>query len=337
MTTLGDLAPRLALPAIAAPMFLVSGPDLVTAACLSGVIGAFPTINARTPQELADWIVRIRADLAGRTSPNTGHPPAPIAANLIVQRGNTRTQSDLEVLCEHPTEIVITSVGSPAAVIEPLHAAGSLVYSDVASLRHAQRAVEAGADGLILLAAGAGGQTGWANPFAFVRAVREFYDGTIILAGGIGDGVAVRAAIALGADLAYLGTRFLATTESMAPRGHKDMVAEACLDDIQLTSAVTGLPANLLRASLEAYGVDIAALTQAAPGDSVATMLRDDGDTPRNWLDIWGAGHSTSAVRDVPSVADLTERLICEYRGPSGSSPHTPVMPSQTAGSRSRN
>lgn len=313
MITFDDLAPRLALPAIAAPMFLVSGPDLVTAACLSGVIGAFPTINARTPEELADWLVRIEADLAGRTSPNTGRPPAPVAANLIVQRGNSRTSSDLAVLCEHPTEIVITSVGSPAGVIEPLHAAGSLVFADVASLRHAHRAVEAGADGLILLAAGSGGQTGWANPFAFVRAVREFFDGTIVLAGGIADGVAVRAAITLGADLAYLGTRFLATTESMAPPGHKNMVTESSLDDVTLTSAVTGLPANLLRGSLEAYGVDIAALKQAGPGENIATMLRDNGDKPRNWLDIWGAGHSTSGVCDIPTVADLTERLISEY------------------------
>ncbi|WP_405151149.1 nitronate monooxygenase [Nocardia salmonicida] len=317
MITFDDLAVRLALPAIAAPMFLVSGPELVTAACLSGVIGAFPTINARTPEELADWLVRIEADLAGRTCPSTGQRPAPVAANLIVQRGNSRTLSDLAVLCEHPTEIVITSVGSPADVIEPLHAAGSLVFADVASLRHAHRAVEAGADGLILLAAGSGGQTGWANPFAFVRAVREFFDGTLVLAGGIGDGVAVRAAITLGADLAYLGTRFLATTESMAAPGHKDMVTESSLDDVTLTSAVTGLPANLLRSSLEAYGVDIAALKQAAPGESIATMLRDNGDKPRNWLDIWGAGHSTSAVRDIPTVADLTERLVGEYRAAS--------------------
>ncbi len=314
MITFDDLAPRLALPAIAAPMFLVSGPELVTAACLAGVIGAFPTINARTPEELADWLVRIEADLAGGVCPHTGQRPAPVAANLIVQKGNSRTASDLAVLCEHPTEIVITSVGSPAAVIEPLHAAGSLVFADVASLRHAHRAVEAGADGLILLSAGAGGQTGWANPFAFVRAVREFFTGTIVLAGGIGDGVAVRAAITLGADLAYLGTRFLATTESMAPRGHKDMVSESSLDDIMLTSAVTGLPANLLRPSLQAYGVDIAALQQAGPNDSITTMLHDNGESPRNWLDIWGAGHSTSAVRDIPTVADLTERLIKEYR-----------------------
>ena len=314
MINFADLTPRLALPVVAAPMFLVSGPELVTAACLAGVIGAFPTINARTPEELADWLVRIEADLVGRTSPNTGQPPAPVAANLIVQRGNSRTSSDLDVLCEHPPEIVITSVGSPADVVEPLHAAGSLVFSDVASLRHAHRAIEAGADGLILLAAGSGGQTGWANPFAFVRAVRQFFDGTVVLAGGIGDGVAVRAAITLGADLAYLGTRFLATTESMAPPGHKHMATESTLDDVTLTSAVTGLPANLLRSSLEAYGVDIAALNQAGPGDSIATMLRDNGDKPRNWLDIWGAGHSVSGVHDIPTVADLTARLVSEYR-----------------------
>ena len=313
MITFADLAPRLALPVVAAPMFLVSGPELVTAACLAGVIGAFPTINARTPEELADWLIGIETDLAGRTCPETGQPAAPVAANLIVQRGNSRVRSDLDVLCAHPTEIVITSVGSPAEVITPLHEAGSLVFADVATLRHAHRAVEAGVDGLILLTAGSGGQTGWVNPFAFVRAVRQFFDGTVVLAGGIADGVAVRAAITLGADLAYLGTRFLATTESLAPPGHKHMATESTLDDVMLTSAVTGLPTNMLRPSLQAYGVDMAALREAGPNDTIATPSTADDAKPRNWLDLWSAGHSVSGVRDIPTVAELTARLIGEY------------------------
>lgn len=313
MITFAELAPRLALPVVAAPMFLVSGPELVTAACLAGVIGSFPTINARTPEELTDWLIGIETDLADRTCPQTGRLPAPVAANLIVQHGNSRVHSDLDVLCAHPTEIVITSVGSPAEVIGPLHEAGSLVFADVATLRHAHRAVDAGVDGLILLTAGSGGQTGWVNPFAFVRAVRQFFDGTVVLAGGIADGVAVRAAITLGADLAYLGTRFLATTESLAPPGHKQMATESTLDDVILTSAVTGLPTNMLRPSLQAYGVDMAALQQAGPNDTIATLLPADDAKPRNWLDLWSTGHSVSGVRDISTVAELTARLTSEY------------------------
>ncbi len=312
MITFADLAPRLALPAIAAPMFLVSGPELVTAACLSGVIGAFPTVNARTPEELGDWLTRIQAGLDGRTCLHTGQAPAPVAANLIVQPNNSRLSADLEVLLAHPTEIVITSVGSPAEVIDPLHEAGSLVFADVATLRHARRAVDAGADGLILLTAGAGGQTGWVNPFAFVRAVRQFFDGTVVLAGGIADGVAVRAARTLGADLAYLGTRFLATAESMAPPGHKHMTTESTLDDVMLTSAITGLPTNMLRPSLHAFGIDAEGL-HAQPQATLATLLPEDEDKPRNWLELWSAGHSVSGVRDIPTVADLTTRIIGEY------------------------
>lgn len=323
MITFADLTPRLALPIIAAPMLLVSGPELVTAACLSGAIGAFPTVNARTPQELDDWLVRIKADLADRTCPHTGQPPAPIAANLIVQRGNARLQPDLDVLCSNPTEIVITSVGSPADVIGPLHDAGSLVFADVATMHHAQRAADAGADGLILLAAGAGGQTGWVNPFAFVRAVRQFFNGTVVLAGGIADGVAIRAAITLGADLAYLGTRFLATAESMAPPGHKDMIAKSTLDDVILTSAITGLPTNMLRPSLDACGIDTTALQQTSPQPTLASMLNSNGGTIRNWRDLWSAGHSVSNVRDIPTVADLTERLLDEYRTGSSAEPNS--------------
>src|SRR6187401_1221179 len=225
-----SLKNRLRLPLIAAPMFLVSGPALVKAACNAGVIGSFPTANCRTLSELDRWLAEIKAETAGA---------APFCPNLIVHRSNPRLADDLAAVLRARPEMVITSVGSPEPVMGPLKDAGCLVLADVASVRHAEKAVAAGVDGLVLLTAGAGGQTGWANPFAFVRAVRQFYRGPVVLAGGISDGHALRAAITLGADLAYMGTRFIATEESMASGKHKDMLVASELDDVVLTSAFT--------------------------------------------------------------------------------------------------
>ena len=226
---------RLALPLIAAPMFLVSGVELVVAACRNGVIGSFPTVNCRSAEQLDGWLGEIGERLR-RHAGETGKQPAPLCPNLIVHRSNARLADDLQVLLRHKPEIVITSVGSPAPVMEPLHDAGALVFADVASIRHAERAVAAGADGLVLLTAGAGGQTGWLNPFVFVRAVRAFFDGPIVLAGGISDGHALRAAEALGCDLAYMGTKFIATRESMADARYKEMLVASSADDILLTT-----------------------------------------------------------------------------------------------------
>jgi len=240
---------RLRLPLIAAPMFLVSGPELVTAACRAGVIGAFPTANCRTPEELDAWLRRIR-DALEADEDATGRAAPPFCPNLIVHRSNPRVPADLAVLVEHRPELVITSVGTPAPVVAPLHDAGVRVLADVATIQHAEKAVAAGVDGLVLLTAGAGGQTGWLNPFAFVRAVRRFFDGIVVLAGGISDGRALRAAEVLGADLAYMGTKFIATRESMAPDAYREMVVRATADDIVLTKAVTGLETNILAESL---------------------------------------------------------------------------------------
>ncbi|MFI6043063.1 NAD(P)H-dependent flavin oxidoreductase [Nocardia sp. NPDC051321] len=303
-----ELTTRLTVPLIAAPMFQVSGPELVIAACRAGVIGAFPTVNARTPEQLSQWLSEIEAALTS----DGGRRLAPVAANLIVHPGNARLLPDLRVLREQPTEIVITSVGTPRDVVEPLHEVGSLVLADVASVHHAVRAIECGVDGLILLTAGAGGQTGWANPFAFVRAVREFFDGPVVLAGGIADGVALRAAIALGADLAYMGTKFLATAESMAAPAHKDLVAASSLDDVVLTSAFTGLPTSMLAGSMESLGIDVPAL-RAGTFDTAAHFA--DPAAPKNWSDIWSAGHAASGVTEVLGVAELVDRTRREYAG----------------------
>src|SRR5438105_9955911 len=312
--TLSRFHDRLSLPLLAAPMLLVSGVELVVAACRNGVIGSFPTVNCRSPEQLEQWLADIDIRLKAH-SDASGRPAAPVCANLIVHRSNARLEQDLQVLLRHRPEMVITSVGWPAPVLKPLHDCGALVFADVASIRHAERAVAAGADGLVLLTAGAGGQTGWLNPFAFVRAVRAFVDGPIVLAGGIGDGHALRAAQALGCDLAYMGTKFIATRESMADARYKEMLVNSSADDILLTTAFTGLQTNMLRPSIAAAGLDPDKLPPRAAID-----IAEDIDIgarerrPARWRDIWSAGHSTSGVTEVLPVDDVVVRTIAEYR-----------------------
>jgi nitronate monooxygenase len=305
---------RLSLPLIAAPMFLVSGVELVVAACRNGVIGSFPTVNCRSPEQLEEWLGEIEGRLR-RHSDESGKQTAPVCANLIVHRSNARLDQDLKVLLRHKPEIVITSVGSPAPVLAPLHNSGALVFADVASIRHAKRAVAAGADGLVLLTAGAGGQTGWLNPFVFVRAVRAFFDGPLVLAGGVSDGHALRAAEALGCDLAYMGTKFIATHESMAEIRYKEMLVASSADDILLTTAFTGLQTNMLRPSIAAAGLDPDDLPVRGAidiGKDIDVGAREG--RPKRWKDIWSAGHSTSGVTEVLSVDEMIARTIAEYR-----------------------
>jgi nitronate monooxygenase len=311
---LSRFAERLSLPLIAAPMFLVSGVDLVVAACGHGVIGSFPTANCRNVEQLGAWLSDMAARLRRRAD-ETGNVCAPICPNLIVHRSNPRLADDLRIVLKHAPEIVITSVGSPGPVLAPLHDAGAMVFADVASIHHAEHAVEAGADGLVLLTAGAGGQTGWLNPFAFTRAVRRFFAGPIVLAGGISDGRALRAAQTLGCDLAYMGTRFIATHESMADPRYKDMLVASSADDILLTRAFTGLQTNMLRPSIVAAGLDPESLPERGAieiSKDIDVEARDS--RPSRWRDIWSAGHSTSGVLEVSSVADLIGQTLAEYR-----------------------
>ena len=309
MSALPDrLAQRLSVPVIAAPMLRVSGPDLVVAACRAGVIGAFPTKNARTTDELDGWLTAMTAGLAdmdGRA--------APICPNLIMR--DERMAADLASLVRHRVEVVITSVGSPAPAIAALHDVGALVLADVASLRHAERAIEAGADGLILLTAGAGGQTGWLNPFAFVRAVRSIFDGIVVLAGGVSDGHALAAAQVLGCDLAYMGTPFIATRESMASDAYRAMLVSSSMDDVVLTSSFTGLPTSMLAPSIAAAGLDPSRLNESIDEARANEPFggKSSGDGPRRWTDIWSAGHSVSGVTDVLSVGQLVDRTRAEF------------------------
>jgi nitronate monooxygenase len=319
MSLPATLKSRLRLPLIAAPMFLVSGPALVKAACRAGIIGSFPTANCRTVEELDGWLADMSDDLL-RAADEAGHALPPLCPNLIVHRSNPRVPDDLAAVLRHKAEIVITSVGSPEPVLKPLKDSGCLVLADVASVRHAEKAVTAGVDGLVLLTAGAGGQTGWVNPFAFVRAVRKFWDGIVVMAGGMADGQAVAAAQALGCDLAYMGTKFIATRESLAKESYKEMLVKSRLDDVLLTRAFTGLETNMLRPSIAAAGLDpdnlpVRGAIDIAKDINAAERDKRDAEDPaaKRWKDIWSAGHSVSGVSDVPSVAELVERTAAEY------------------------
>jgi nitronate monooxygenase len=303
-----DITARLRLPVIAAPMLRVSGPALVSAVCQSGAIGAFPTANARTVEELDAWLTEIESSL------QQARGAAPYCPNLIIR--NPRLQDDLAVLLRHKVEMVITSVGSPAGVVSPLHDIGCLVFADVATVSHARKAIQAGADGLILLTAGAGGQTGWVNGMAFARAVREFFDGPLVMAGGISDGTALLAAQVLGCEFGYMGTKFIPTHESMADDAYKNMLVQGSLDDIMLTRAFTGLDANMLRPSIEAAGLDPSRLhEQVSPEEAKARYGggKQGSEGPKRWKDIWSAGHSISGVHGISSAAQVIEDTLREY------------------------
>lgn len=297
----------LALPVIAAPMFLVSGPELVIAACEAGVIGSFPTPNCRTIDELDAWMTRITAALEDARA--AGRKPAPWAANLVTHRTNARLAEDLAVVARHRPPVVITALGSPAPAIDIVHGYGGTVIADVGSIALARKAADAGADGLALLTAGAGGHTGHLSPFAFVSAVRAFFDGTIVLSGGIADGAGVAGAIACGADLVTMGTRFLASTESMAADAYKTMVVEHGPDDLIVSAAITGTPASWLRPSLIAQGLD--------PDALIAPTARsyDSGDAPqKKWKDLWSAGQGLGVIGSAPPVAEIVADIAAQYR-----------------------
>lgn len=292
---------RLRLPAVAAPMFLVSGPDLVHAACRAGIIGSFPANNARTIGMLEEWFNRLNTTLPADAPP--------WAVNIMVHKTYSRTQEEVELAVKYQAPIVITALGSPAAVVDRIHSYGGLVWADVNSVTFARKAAATGVDGLVLVAAGAGGHTGQIAGFAFVPEVREFFSGTIALGGGIGCGQAVRAAELLGADLGYLGTRFIASAESIAPSAYKQMLINSRAEDIILSASLTGVPANWLRASLVAAGLD----PKAMPEKSDMNLGRPEDSAKKRWRDVWSAGQGVGAVHDVEPVAAIVDRLAREY------------------------
>ncbi len=286
----------LKLPVIAAPMFLVSGPDLVVETCNAGVIGTFPSLNQRTTEGYREWLHDIKSRL------NTD--AAAFGVNHIVHPTNPRLMADMMVSVEEKVPLIITSLGAVRDVVEAVHGYGGVVFHDIANVRHARKAAEAGVDGLILVANGAGGHAGVVNPFALVEEVRSFYDGTIILSGCLSTGGDVAAAIMMGADFAYMGTRFISTTESMAQAEYKQMIVESGASDITYTPAVSGIPANFLTPSLVANGIDPKSLPE---------HKLDMADEAKAWKTVWSAGQGSAGVRDVLPTAQLIHRLTDEF------------------------
>lgn len=295
----------LRLPVIAAPMFIVSGNDLVIAACRAGVVGTFPTLNARTPEDLRGRLVAIQAALA---DPQPSKP-APFGVNLICHRTNRRLAIDTDIVVEHRVPLVITSGGDPRPIVERVHDYGGVVFSDVTDLKWARKATASGVDGLILVCAGAGGHAGLMNPFAFLPQVRESFDGTIILAGAISNGPAIRAAQVLGADLIYMGTRFIATAEADASDRYKAMLVGSEANDLIYTDVFSGIPANMLKPSIRQFGLDPDNLPPKATLD-ISKELNID---VKAWRDVWTAGQGVGSIRHVPSVAELVTALEAEY------------------------
>lgn len=296
------LTRNLHLPAIAAPMFLISGPEMVIASSRAGIIGSFPAPNARTSADLENWVSRIEAELAD------DRDAAPWAINLVVHPSNSRLPEDLACVVRHKVPIVITALGSPARVVDEIHAYGGLVFADVNSVGFARKAAAAGVDGLVLVAAGAGGHTGATAGFAFVEEVRQFWDGPLVLGGAISTGHAIRAAEILGADFAYIGTSLIACSESMAAPGYKDMVVAAGAEDILPSKGITGVTANWLKSSLIAAGYDPANM----PEDK-RPNFSDAQDDAKAWKNVWSAGQGVGAVRNVEPVATIVKRLKSEY------------------------
>jgi nitronate monooxygenase len=297
----------LRLPVFAAPMFLVSGPELVIAACKAGIVGTFPTPNCRNTQELDAWMGEITSALASaKAGP---YPVGPWAANLITHASNARLADDLALVSNYRPPIVITALGSPKPAIDTVHRYGGAVLADVVSINLARKAVAAGADGLVCVSAGAGGHTGYFSPFAFVAAVREFFAGPIIIGGGIADGAGIAGAIAAGADYAYMGTRFLPTVESRAVEAYKQMVADCGPDDLIVSAGITGTPASWLKPSLIAAGLDPATL-----GEKPERNYTAGESTLKRWRDLWSAGQSLHGVTRIEPVAAVVDALERDFR-----------------------
>ena len=294
------LAERLAIPAIAAPMFLVSGPDLVVETCRSGIAGTFPALNQRTSEGFAAWCEEIEQRL------HNADNPAPYGVNLIVHKTNPRVTADLEICVKRRVPIVITSLGAVKDVVQAVHSYGGLIFHDVINRRHAEKAAEAGVDGIIGVAAGAGGHAGSLSPFALIPEIRSVFDGTIILSGVMNTGRDVAAARMMGADLAYLGTRFIATKEAMASEEQKQMQVASRAGDVVYTPNISGVWANFMRKSIEAAGLD--------PDDLPPHEGMNMNSEARAWKNIWSAGQGVTGIDDVPAAADLCARLIREYR-----------------------
>lgn len=313
-----QLQHRLRLPAVAAPMFLASGPQLVVETCRAGMIGSFPALNQRSSEGFEDWLVEIEQALK-QSEAETGTAPAPYAVNLIVHKTNPRLQADLALVVKHQVPIVITSLGAVREVIEAVHSYGGLVFHDVINARHAKKAADAGVDGLIAVTAGAGGHAGTTNPFALVAEIRQFWDKALLLSGSISRGHDIAAAQAMGADLAYMGTRFISTTEALVQDDYKQMIVDSSSKDILYTPNISGVYANFLRPSIVNAGLDPDHLEPKTDID-FGQELTVDADHKQGekaggaWRDIWSAGQGVGAIDNTPTTAELVDQLEAEYQ-----------------------
>ena len=302
---------NISIPVIGAPLFLISVPDLVIAQCKAGIIGSFPALNARPQHVLEEWIIRIKTELKEYQEQNPDKKVAPFAVNQICHGSNDRLQGDMEICVKHEVPIIITSLRPPAEVVEATHSYGGLIFHDVINVRHAKKAAEMGVDGLILVCAGAGGHAGALSPFALLREVKSWFDKTIILSGSIGDGYSVASALALGADFAYLGTRFIATHEANAEPEYKQMLIESSANDIVYSNLFTGVLGNYLKPSIQNAGLDPENLPTA---DKSVMNFGSGGNTDsKAWKDIWGSGQGIGLIEDAPTVQDLVGRLRDEF------------------------
>ena len=311
MAISSELRDALSLPLVGAPLFIVSNPDLVIAQCKAGIVGSFPALNARPAAELEVWLKRITSELDAHNQANPDRPAAPFAVNQIVHGSNDRLQHDLEMCVKYKVPIVITSLGAKEFVNDAVHSYGGIVLHDIISNRFAQKAVEKGADGLIAVAAGAGGHAGTSSPFALVQEIREWFDGPLLLSGSIATGDGILAAQAMGADLAYIGSAFIATTEANAEEAYKQAIVDYASADIVNSNLFTGVHGNYLRPSIEAAGLD----PENLPDGNVSSMnFGSGGDTgAKAWKDIWGCGQGIGAVKSILPTADLVARLQNEY------------------------
>jgi len=301
---------RLRLPVIGSPMFIVSTPKLVAAQCKAGIVGSFPALNARPQPLLDDWLSELTEELAAFQRANPHARVAPYAVNQIVHSSNDRLAQDMASCVKHKVPIIITSLRPPTEVVQAVHGYGGLVFHDVINLRHAEKAASQGVDGIIAVCAGAGGHAGTLSPFALVKQIREVYAGTILLSGAMSTGADVLAARAMGADLAYLGTRFIATAEANAAEEYKQMLVQSAAEDIVYTSLFTGVSGNYLRGSIARAGLDPDRLADG----SKEAMNFSSGAAAKAWKDIWGAGQSVSGIHDIASVATVVDRMAAEYQ-----------------------
>ncbi|MGG7517383.1 NAD(P)H-dependent flavin oxidoreductase [Allorhizobium undicola] len=306
------LTEKLRLPVIASPLFIISHPALTLAQCKAGVIGAFPALNARPESQLDEWLAQITEELARHDSANPGRPAAPFAVNQIVHGSNKRLEHDLALCVKYKVPIVISSLGAVPEVNQAIHSYGGIVLHDVINNRHAHSAIRKGADGLIAVAAGAGGHAGGLSPFALLQEIRAWFDGPLLLAGAIATGGAILAARAAGADMAYIGSPFIATDEARASDAYKQAVVEAGADDVVLSSYFTGVKGNYLKASIRAAGLDPDALPEADPGKMDFHAAAEPG--AKAWKDIWGCGQGVGVIDSVLPVAKLVDRLEAEYQ-----------------------